>query len=228
MQELKEFRPELFEVVTTGELSFDEEYGILQLFVKFEVEDEDDDEQGVYLDYVPDALRNRIIEYGHWSDNRNHTGRDATYNWISNRYWWPQMRKHIEEYIQSCDLCQRTKGGIDNTRGKLAALISDKPREWVFIDFAGPYLFDLYICVLVDHFSGYTLLIPIESNDAVAALKVIINEWVTIFGWFKYLSSDRGSAFINEIFQRLMKLRNVKHNLAQARNHRSIGKVNGH
>ena len=69
------------------------------------------------------------------------------------------------------------------------------------------------------------LLIPTLSNDARAAAEAIYNEWVTLFGWFKEISSDRGAAFTNEVIRRIYDLFNIKQNLAEARNHRSIGKV---
>ena len=53
----------------------------------------------------------------------------------------------------------------------------------------------------------------------------ILNEWVCLFGWYKYISSDRGAAFIDKLNQRMHKLFGINFKLAEAQNYRSIGKV---
>ena len=53
----------------------------------------------------------------------------------------------------------------------------------------------------------------------------MVNKWCPIMGWFEILSSDRGSAFTSEIVARFCNLLNINHNLAEPRNHCSIGKV---
>ena len=36
-----------------------------------------------------------------------HFGIDATYNKISEKYYWKGMKEDIKEYIRTCDKCQR-------------------------------------------------------------------------------------------------------------------------
>ena len=212
MLELKEYHPVIFKAAVKGKLVIIE--GVICY-----------DRNTVYLNMAPDELRNRIIDYAHWSPMHGHTGIDQTIKWIKNRFWWPALDAHITEYVSTCDTCQRARGAIRRKHGKLIPLLSDAPREWIFVDFAGPYAFGLYICVICDHFSGYVLLVPTYGCDAEAALQAIIQEWTTLFGWFKFISSDRGPAFLSELLKRCIVLLGSEQHLAEARNHRSIGKV---
>ena len=41
----------------------------------------------------------------------------------------------------------------------------------------------------------------------------VLIHWITIFGWFRILGSDRGSAFTSEIIKGICKLLNVQQNL---------------
>ena len=44
-----------------------------------------------------------------------HLGRDKTHSKISPRYYWPNMYTDIEEYVKTCETCQRAN--IKNTEG---------------------------------------------------------------------------------------------------------------
>src|SRR5689334_8482947 len=39
--------------------------------------------------------------------NLAHSGKRRTMAKIKELYWWPDMLKHISDYIESCDSCQR-------------------------------------------------------------------------------------------------------------------------
>src|SRR3954454_18967594 len=86
-----------------------------------------------------------------------HFGKDATYNKISARFWWKGMYKAIEEYIKTCDSCQRrgNKGGI----GYLNPIKVRKAFERIGIDFIGPLertrRGNKYILVVTDYLTKW-------------------------------------------------------------------------
>jgi hypothetical protein len=105
--------------------------------------------------------------------------------------------------------------------------IRDKavPREHLFADFLGPVYGRYQILVLVDYATGYSMLIPTNGNDAVTVIEAILTRWVPIFGWFKTLETDWGAGFESGLLHALMKASGVRIEMAEPRNHRSIGKV---
>ena len=58
---------------------------------------------------VPQTLVQDVIKANHNHPYVVHTGDKRTHRLISLNYWWPGMRRSIEEYIKGCDPCQRRK-----------------------------------------------------------------------------------------------------------------------
>jgi len=60
---------------------------------------------------VPQTLVQDVIKENHDPKCVAHPGMKRTYALISLNYWWPIIRKAIEDYITKCDPCQRRKDG---------------------------------------------------------------------------------------------------------------------
>ena len=37
-----------------------------------------------------------------------HMGRDKTYEKVASRFYWDALDRDVREYVQHCDVCQRT------------------------------------------------------------------------------------------------------------------------
>jgi len=59
---------------------------------------------------VPQTKMHDFMRLNHDPVYVAHLGIKRTYSLIELRYWWPGMRKFIEDFVKSCDLCQRRKG----------------------------------------------------------------------------------------------------------------------
>jgi hypothetical protein len=94
------------------------------------------------------------------------------------------MITDIDNYIASCYDCQRGQGGLNKKLGELQPLRADKLREWIFSDYIGPFHALLYILLIVDHYSGYSMLIPCWTNNAEDTMNGILSHWMPIFGWY--------------------------------------------
>jgi len=60
---------------------------------------------------VTRTLVQEVIKENHDPKYVAHSGIKRTHGLISLNYWWPNMRKTIEDYIRKCDPCQRRKEG---------------------------------------------------------------------------------------------------------------------
>ena len=65
-----------------------------------------------------------------------HLARDITYNKIASRYYWPGMYKTIDNWIRTCDVCQRQ--GRPKPKEPLHPIPVGQPFDRVGIDYVGP------------------------------------------------------------------------------------------
>ena len=60
---------------------------------------------------IPNAngIRTEIIKQHHDNPTAGHRDCDSTYLAIRQHCYWPNMRKHVTKYIQTCDKCLKNK-----------------------------------------------------------------------------------------------------------------------
>ena len=173
---------------------------------------------------VPFAIRGKMMDYAHHNLQLHHSSYSYTYNQLKYKYWWGTIESDIRTFCETCISCQFIKGSVHH-RAPLQIRDLPLPRTHVFADFLGPIYKKYYILVIVDYATGYTMLIPTANVDAQEVVQAITDNWVKIFGWFDIFESDWGSGFNNNIIEALMHAANIKLEMAEPRNHRSIGKV---
>ncbi|KAL0180400.1 hypothetical protein M9458_025842, partial [Cirrhinus mrigala] len=86
--------------------------------------------------YVPQALRNRVMQLVHNSPSTGHPGITATAHLISNRFWWPTLQRDTIEFVHNCSTCNITKSSHQRPAGLLLPLpIPQRPWSHIAIDF---------------------------------------------------------------------------------------------
>jgi len=86
--------------------------------------------------YVPEGLRQRIIQSEHDSKVAGHFGRDRTMELISRNFYWTNMEREVRKYCSECDICQRTKAPRHAKYGLLHPLeLACKPWSHISTDF---------------------------------------------------------------------------------------------
>ncbi|CAF4304684.1 unnamed protein product, partial [Rotaria sordida] len=59
------------------------------------------------LIYVPRSVLNQLLNAYHNTPSAGHFGYYRTYYQLKDKYWWPDMKTTIKNYIQSCLKCQK-------------------------------------------------------------------------------------------------------------------------
>jgi Integrase zinc binding domain/Integrase core domain len=145
-----------------------------------------------------------------------HFGKDATYNRINTRFWWKRMYKDIEEYIKTCDSCQRrgNKGGM----GYLNPIKVGKAFERIGIDFVGPLgrtrKGNKYILVVTDYLTKWPEAKAMKEATAENVVEFIYKRIICRHGCPKIILSDRGTHFKNKLVEGLCKKFEIKHKLS--------------
>ena len=136
-----------------------------------------------------------------------HTGLSKLEEQLSTRYYWPNMRRELKEYLKSCS-CTRTKATQTHKKGKTLVFSHYSPMECLQFDLVGPFPLskkgNQYWLTLIDRYTRYVEFVPIRSKDAIIVARAIFDTWITRFGCPRVLMSD--NEFRNEVMQELAKL----------------------
>jgi|SRR6266702_1609379 len=135
-----------------------------------------------------------------------HPGINKTNQLTSRRYWWPNMRKDVMEYVCRCAECQWNKINTQPTRAPLQ-LIYPKPEAMSFETIALDFITKLpisqgynSILTITDHnCSKAVLFIPCrEAMMAEEMVGLILQHIFPQFGLPLMFISDRDSKFASK------------------------------
>ena len=149
-------------------------------------------------------LREALLHDSH--DALGHFGAKKSLAALSQSFYWIGMAKQVEEYVASCDGCQRHKARTTKRAGKLHPLpIPPRPFADVALDFVGPLPpsngKDMLLTV-TDRLSGYTRLIACRTKDGAKEIAhLFFEEWVRFFGVPERLVSDRDKLFTSKFWR---------------------------
>jgi len=155
-------------------------------------------------------------------DMLGHFGFFKTYGSLRDSYFWPNMRKDLEQgYIPSCIDCQRNKNTTKRPTGPLHPLpIPDGRGDLVAMDFIGPLPeengFDC-ILTMTDRLNSDVQLVPCNTKTNAEQLAVLFfDKWYCENGLPLEIISDRDKLFMAKFWKHLMLLTGIKHRASSA------------
>jgi len=165
-------------------------------------------------------LRETLFILAH--DVLGHFGFDKTYGSLRNAYYWPNMRRDLEQgYVSSCPDCQWNKSSTNKPYGPLHPLpIPDQRGDSVAIDFIGPLPEDdgkNSIITFTDCLGSDIQLIPSQTDISAEELAYLFfDKWYCENGLPSEIVSDRDKLFVSRFWKALHKLTGVKLKLSTA------------
>ena len=156
-----------------------------------------------------------------------HMGIHSTTNKIKERYWWPGIKKHVAEFISTCDQCQREKK--PQKAKDIYPMIASRPFQIVGLDHVGPLHKTKdgyqYMIVAQDYFTKWPIVKPTKTTNTKEALKFVYEDIYTLYGKPQQLITDQGSAFTSEMWKLAMKKWKINHTPTTAANPQANGQV---
>jgi transposase InsO family protein len=146
--------------------------------------------------------KNEILKKSHDHPTAAHRGIHTTLSRIKQHYYWPKMRQDVQQWIKTCDRCQKHQQK-QRPQQKLQPLPTTQPFEVIGVDIIGPLPVTKrgkrYILTIIDHFTKWTEAFALEIADALSIYGTIYDEWICRYGKPAKIISDRGTEFINKL-----------------------------
>ncbi|KMQ87572.1 retrovirus-like pol polyprotein [Lasius niger] len=134
---------------------------------------------------IPESMVTNIIRVYH--GEMAHCGVEKTVRGIGENYWFPSLRKRVQNYIDNC------------------LVSSSNSREESVEGFK-------HILVVVDAFSRFTWLFAVKSTTSKETIKCLSTLFQTVAAP-RTLITDRGTAFTSQEFAGFIKNFNIVHHL---------------
>ncbi|CAG2189208.1 unnamed protein product [Mytilus edulis] len=162
---------------------------------------------------LPQALReDALLSYHDSFVGGAHLGIERVYHALSLKYFWPKMHQSIENYIRSCDRCQRIKRDTKGKKPPLNPLPVDTTFERWHMDFLKLSKTNegySYVLLLVDSFSKWSEAFPMKTQEASEVAKVLFREIISRYGAMKCLVTDLGRNFVSNLVNALCEMLNI-------------------
>jgi hypothetical protein len=171
---------------------------------------------------IPAGCRARESIFRIAHDALGHFGFYKTYASLRNSYFWPNMRKDLENgYIPSCIDCQRNKNSTTKPTGPLHPLpIPDDRGDSVAIDFVGPLPEEggfNCLMTMTDRLNSDIQLVPCTTKTTAEQLAILFfDKWYCENGLPLEIISDRDKLFMAKFWKHLMLLTGIKHRASSA------------
>jgi len=164
---------------------------------------------------VPTKMRKEILEIYH--DDRltgGHLRFQKCIEKIQQRYWWPNLRKDLQKWLEACVECQtRNPNGITPVNTMMNIRV-DKPWDTIGMDLVGPITTsdqgNRFVLVLTDYFTKWTEAFALAEHSAYTIASVLMKNVITRYGAPKRIITDRGKEFLSEIIKDVMFLLQIQ------------------
>ena len=150
---------------------------------------------------------------------------------VRENFYWPNMKKEVEDYVKTCKTCQTSKATNQRKAGLLKPLpVPVAAWEHISMDFVIklPKTARGFtaIMVVVDRLSKQAYLVPTcdEATSSQTAQK-FLERIFPLHGMPLSIVSDRDSKFTAEFWSELMRLVGTSLNMSSARHPESDGQT---
>lgn len=158
--------------------------------------------------------KKEILFIYHDSKIGGHQGINKTYQKIKRRYKWPKMKKEIEKYIKTCNICQLNKSGKSTKMKMVLVKPANFPFEKIYLDIVGPLPMtedgNKYILTIMDDLSRYMNGYAIPDQEATTITHTFVSQILGHHKTPKIILTDQGSNFTSKLFKKVCKLFNIK------------------
>lgn len=160
---------------------------------------------------LPRTMREEVLQELH--DRMGHQGIDRVEKLVRARFYWPNMRSDILNWISKCDRCNLAKMPHLKVRTPMNSIVTRGPLEVIAIDFTllEPASNGIEnVLVMTDVYSKYTIAVSTRNQTALTVAKTLVREWFLRYGVPCRIHSDHGRCFDAKIVNELYKIYGIE------------------
>ena len=163
---------------------------------------------------LPSASVATVLDKVHTTQYSGHLGQRKTFRKISERFYRPNLRQAVVDYVRTCDVCQKVKASNHVHIAPLNYLLPSRTNQLVATDFAGPFKLtargNRYVILITDCFGKTLQCQALPSKEATVAATAIIEHWCCIYGIPEQVLSDKGKEYRSCIWDAVCHLLDVE------------------
>lgn len=178
--------------------------------------------------YVIFARRADLVKDFH--ESVGHAGKTTVVDLMTKRWWWPFMRKDIQEWLTACPECQlAAKADRKTHHAPMIPLDVPPPFSRWHLDFIGELPTtakgNKWLLVAVDYATNWCCAraIPFATSEAIADF--VYEEIVLPFGCMNEIVTDRGPNFMGGVLAEYLGRLKTKHKFTSAFHPRTNAKA---
>ena len=174
---------------------------------------------------VPPKFRERVFYWVHRHPTAGHFGRQASAITAAERFYWPGMVNEIHRLVQSCAECLTKIRQVKIRNTTHHPTVAGYPGEQLFVDLVGPLPESeggyKYLLTCQDAFTRYASAYLLKNKEAATTAKVLLDEYIMVFGCPDAIHSDQGTEFKNQVWHDICDRLNIKKTTTPAYNPQS-------
>ena len=183
--------------------------------------------------YVPDVndIKSKLLQEHHDVPLGGHVGIHKTMERLSRKWYWPKMKRNVEDYIRSCVACQQNKPSHQRPMGLLQPLpIPDRRWQQVTMDLITQLPESRSghdaVFVVVDKLTKMVHYIPTKTTaDAPELARLFMKDVVKHHGVPESIVSDRDTRFTSLFWKSLWEQLGTKLHMSTAYHPQSDGQT---
>ncbi|MDW0176561.1 MAG: RNase H-like domain-containing protein, partial [Nitrososphaeraceae archaeon] len=166
-----------------------------------------------YLLVVPEKFRERLKVLCH-EDTSAHLGVTKTKDALSKHFFWPKCYQEIEDYVRSCDQCQRAGKPNDKKKApmKLVPVIQEVFSK-INVDAVGPlpttHNGNKYIITAMCLSSKYPDAVAVSDIKSASVIDALLQVFSRM-GFPKEIQFDQGTSFMSNLTTEFLKRFGIK------------------
>ncbi|GFW01260.1 transposon Tf2-8 polyprotein [Trichonephila clavipes] len=156
--------------------------------------------------FIPKDYRKIFFQHLH---GLLHPGISASTKLATQRFVWPNNRRNIKAWINSCHPCQRSKIHRHSKAPIGTFALPDARFSQIQGDFIGPFPpsnDQSYCLTVVERFTRWMEVIPTADRTSETVYRALLSVWISRFGCPAIITTDQGTNFKSSLFRELSNL----------------------